>query len=194
MQIHELNTFSGTPSATDYLAIDDGSETNKVPATALGVSTQMTQAEAEAGTVTDPRVISPSVFKSAVIDIFYPVGSYYETSDTSFDPNTAWGGTWVQELAGQVHVSAGTGYSVSGANTNTSDGGEATHTLTINEMPSHHHNVYLSGGSLETATGRLAWERNTAQLFGSSMTDTGGGQAHNIMQPYIVVNRWHRTA
>ena len=66
MQIHELNTFVGTPSATDYLAIDDGSETNKVPATALGVSTQMTQAEAEAGTVTDPRVVTPAVFKSSV--------------------------------------------------------------------------------------------------------------------------------
>ena len=66
MQIHELNTFVGAPSATDYLAIDDGSETNKVPATSLGVSTQMTQAEAEAGTVTDPRVVSPSVFKASV--------------------------------------------------------------------------------------------------------------------------------
>lgn len=66
MQIHELNTFSGTPSSTDYLAIDDGTETNKVPATSLGVSTQMTQAEAEAGTVTDPRVVSPSVFKASV--------------------------------------------------------------------------------------------------------------------------------
>ena len=66
MQIHELNSFVGTPSATDYLAIDDGTETNKVPATALGVSTQMTQAEAEAGTVTDPRVVTPAVFKSSV--------------------------------------------------------------------------------------------------------------------------------
>lgn len=66
MQIHELNTFAGTPSATDYLAIDDGTETNKVPATALGVSTQMTQAEATAGTVTDPRVVTPAVFKSSV--------------------------------------------------------------------------------------------------------------------------------
>ena len=69
MQIHELNSFVGTPSATDYLAIDDGTETNKVPATSLGVSTQMTQAEAEAGVVTDPRVISPSTFKAAVTSI-----------------------------------------------------------------------------------------------------------------------------
>lgn len=29
-----------------------------------------------------------------LIDLFYPIGSYYETSDSSFDPNTTWGGTW----------------------------------------------------------------------------------------------------
>ena len=69
MQIHELNTFSGNPSQTDYLAVDDGNETMKVPATKVGVSTQMTQAEAEAGTVTDSRVISPSIFKAAVTSI-----------------------------------------------------------------------------------------------------------------------------
>ena len=69
MQIHELNSFVGTPSSTDYLAIDDGNTTTKVPATSLGVSTAMTQAEAEAGTITGLRVISPSVFKSAVLAI-----------------------------------------------------------------------------------------------------------------------------
>lgn len=35
MQIHELNTYSGTPGAGDWLAIDDGSETTKVEATQL---------------------------------------------------------------------------------------------------------------------------------------------------------------
>lgn len=66
MQIHELNSFVGTPGAGDYLAIDDGSETTKVEASNLGVTTQMTQAEAEAGTVTAPRVVAPSVFKASV--------------------------------------------------------------------------------------------------------------------------------
>lgn len=69
MQIHELNSFVGTPGAGDYLAIDDGSETTKVEASNLGVTTQMTQAEAEAGTVTASRVVTPSVFKSAVTAI-----------------------------------------------------------------------------------------------------------------------------
>lgn len=66
MQIHELNTFVGTPSSSDYLAIDDGSETYKVGANNLGVTTTMTQAEAEAGTSTQKRVVTPKIFKDAV--------------------------------------------------------------------------------------------------------------------------------
>lgn len=66
MQIHELNTFSGTPGAGDYLAIDNGEETNKVEADKLGVTTKMTQAEAEAGTSTQPRVMTPKVLHDYV--------------------------------------------------------------------------------------------------------------------------------
>lgn len=83
MQIHELNTFSGTPSSTDYLAIDDGTETNKVPATSLGVSTQMTQAEAEAGTVTAPRVISPAVLASYATTNFVDIDTGNINLDTT---------------------------------------------------------------------------------------------------------------
>ena len=64
MQIHELDTFIGTQSNTTYLAIDDGTETNKIPATDLGVTTEMTLAEAEAGIETEPRVISPAVLNN----------------------------------------------------------------------------------------------------------------------------------
>lgn len=39
-----------------------------------------------------------------LLDVFYPVGSYYETSDTSFDPNVSWGGTWVEDTAGRVLI------------------------------------------------------------------------------------------
>ena len=34
---------------------------------------------------------------SGLLNMFYPVGSYYETSDSTFDPNVRWGGTWVQD-------------------------------------------------------------------------------------------------
>lgn len=89
MQIHELNTFSGTPSQTDFLAIDDGSETTKVPASKVGVNTQMTQAEAAAGTVTDPRVVTPSIFKSAVIAIASAItGVFVSMTDPKYTLDT----------------------------------------------------------------------------------------------------------
>ena len=69
MQIHELNTYSGTPGSGDWLAMDNGTETTKVEATNLGVTTNMTKAEATAGSVTASRVVQPSVFKEAVEEI-----------------------------------------------------------------------------------------------------------------------------
>ena len=66
MQIHELDTYIGTPSETDFMAVDDGTETIKIPLPNVGVSTQMTLAEAEAGTETAQRVISPAVLNSFV--------------------------------------------------------------------------------------------------------------------------------
>lgn len=134
----------------------------------------------------------------SIFDIFYPVGSYYETSDTTFNPATAWGGTWELEVAGQVHVSAGTGYTVAGALTNTTDGGEKEHTLTVNEMPAHSHIRNRNSGydnNFATGSGRTIPTNNSVGNQGNIRTaDTGGGQAHNNMPPYIVVNRWHRTA
>lgn len=66
MQIHELDTYIGTPSETDYMAVDDGTETFKIPLPNVGVSTEMTLEEAETGTGTAPRVITPAVLNSFV--------------------------------------------------------------------------------------------------------------------------------
>lgn len=40
----------------------------------------------------------------ALFDFVYPVGSYYETSDTTFDPNVTWGGTWVLGENGETNI------------------------------------------------------------------------------------------
>lgn len=69
MQIHELDTYIGTPSDSDFLAVDDGTETTKIPITDVGITTEMTQAEAETGTETAPRVVSPAVLNSSVKSI-----------------------------------------------------------------------------------------------------------------------------
>ena len=131
------------------------------------------------------------------INIVYPVGSYYETSDASFDPNVSWGGTWVEDTAGRVLVANDTGtFETVGAT-----GGEETHTLIKAEMPSHNHGVYywlnqdLPGGTDHI----LAYGNHyalTPQYNNTTdwVSNTGGGGAHNNLQPYIVVKRWHRTA
>lgn len=136
---------------------------------------------------------------SSLVDIFYPVGCYFETSNMSFNPNTAWGGTWVEDTAGRVTVAVASSGPLAVLG---STGGESTHTLTVSEMPSHRHPVIyydnnkyvnLNSGSNESAYS-LSWgwaNRSTAELYANNV---GGGQAHNNLQPYIVVKRWHRTA
>lgn len=124
-------------------------------------------------------------------DLFYPVGSYYETSDSTFDPNTAWGGTWELEASGQFHLSAGTGYTLG------STGGAATVTLTAAQMPSHVHQMYYYNAS-GTESGGYVWQSKgkltNATEASAGMKMAGSGQAHENMPPYIAVNRWHRTA
>ncbi len=36
-----------------------------------------------------------------LVNIFYPVGSIYTSIEATFDPNTAWGGTWEKIAAGK---------------------------------------------------------------------------------------------
>ena len=93
----------------------------------------------------------PSV-TNQIVNVVYPVGSYYETSDTSFNPNVSFGGLWIEEVQGQVHISAGSSYSVSGALTNHSDGGNKDaiipyhkHGVDITNTGSHSH--YTSQGN-----------------------------------------------
>lgn len=155
-----------------------------------------------------------SLVPSGLIDMFYPVGSYYETSDTTFDPNVTWGGTWSLETEGQVHISAGANYTVAGALTDTTDGGETEHKLTTNEIPSHNHgssgahthtlNLRNAGTSGSRATNNVTYGASghdyqndnpfPASNGAHTHTSVGGNGAHNNMQPYIIVNRWHRTA
>lgn len=76
---------------------------------------------------------------SDLLNMFYPVGSVYETMDSSFDPNKKWGGTW-ERIKGRVLV--GVDENDSDFNTAEKTGGEKTHTLVVSELPQHTHANY----------------------------------------------------
>lgn len=94
MQIHELNTYAGTPGDSDFFAMDNGSETFKVPASSVGISTAMTQAEAETGTSTSKRVITPAVFKAAVLAIAKTISDTWLAKDTVHVTSHGTNGEW----------------------------------------------------------------------------------------------------
>lgn len=71
--------------------------------------------------------------KNDLYGLIYPIGSIY-LSVNSVDPSTLFGGTW-EKIKDRFLLSSGDTYS------NGSIGGEASHTLTINEMPSHKHRI-----------------------------------------------------
>ncbi len=79
-------------------------------------------------------------------------------------------------------------------------GGEETHTLNAAEMPQHKHSVQGSStdGDTSTAVGNVL-AREVGSVYdqsGTTLIDltsafigaNGGGQAHDNMQPYLVLN------
>ena len=145
----------------------------------------------------------------------YPVGSIY-MSTVSTNPATLFGfGTWEAMPAGRVLLaqgksSWGTTYNAG------STGGEATHQLTVGELPQHTHtaSTNTTGSHVHTYTWRnyqgwagsksatKVWEDTATNNTGSAgehshtvtINNTGSNQAHNNLQPYIAVYIWKRTA
>ena len=81
--------------------------------------------------------------------------------------------------------------------TSSNTGGEYNHKLTINEMPSHTHEIQIPTSTNWTGNGGSAFQLNnqtTLRDTYSYIKASGGDQSHNNIQPYIVVYFWRRTA
>ena len=132
----------------------------------------------------------------------YPIGSIY-MSVNNVNPHDIFGGTWVK-IKDKFLLASGDTY------TNGATGGEAEHTLTTDEMPSHTHNVIgdsvlPSGSSIAVDPQDVGCEAgmHTASFCSGGISginiegeaqSTGGGLSHNNLPPYLVVNVWYRTA
>lgn len=168
---------------------------------------------------------------SDLLNMFYPVGSIYETMDSSFDPNKKWGGTW-ERIKGKTLV--GVDENDDDFKTANKVGGEKTHKLSISEMPTHKHSgsslivssKELKGGANNisgqdgtwglTSTGIVSnWgdsngfypesKKNTASYkdgfyinathshnISGDVGQSGSGDTHNNLQPYITCFIWKR--
>lgn len=158
-----------------------------------------------------------------LIDIIYPVGSIY-ISTNSTNPKNIWGGQW-SPIEGRFLLGANNTYSAG------TTGGAATVTLTTNQIPKHTHGSKTLTGStamraldgantpnkLQAPSGIVGRSKTTSveSWYSTSgrtvISDTnsyntitvnathehasvGGGAAHNNMPPYLAVYMWKRTS
>lgn len=135
-------------------------------------------------TVPEPYWRATPAQLDSIRDYIYPVGSVY-ISYSHADPATMFGGTWVRITNAFL-------WAVDASGTIGQTGGAKTHTLTVDELPSHSHGSVYSGNVSGTKT--HAWLASGGSSMAYGAVPTGGGEAHNNMPPYIQVSVWRRTA
>lgn len=126
---------------------------------------------------------------SKALSSAFPVGRVYISVD-EVSPASLFGGTW-EKIEKKFLYGTGGGTPLG------STGGEAEHTLTIAEMPSHSHQQGYTQDSYEgwANTVKASPGLNLPQSLSYDMTSiAGGSQPHNNMPPFIAVNIWKRIA
>ena len=124
------------------------------------------------------------------LKITYPVGSIY-ISTSGISPSELFGfGTW-EQIKDVFLLTAGDTYQAG------SVGGEATHALTINEMPSHTHTYKrhtFNKNDTAPDTGEDAYgsSNKTLDAREGATGTSGDSQPHNNMPPYLTVYAWQR--
>jgi hypothetical protein len=165
---------------------------------------------------TNTTQIATTAFVTTGLQAAYPIGSIY-LGTLSTNPNTLFGfGTWVTFGSGRVLISQDGTYSAG------STGGAATATLSTTNLPSHTHTYSGTTGSTDLShthtygsssnygsgsanafdarnsnsytTSGASVNMNHTHSFSGTTDGTGSGTAFSIVQPYIAVYMWNRTA
>ena len=179
----DFNTeFTAVQTAVNTKADLAGSASQAFSATTAADGTNTTQ-------VATTAFVQAGITAAIVNALVYPVGSIYFNMAVSTNPATLLGmGTWVAYGEGRVLV----GKESSGTfDTLDEELGAETHTLTTAEMPAHTHTY---GKSTTTESMSI---HDISGLRGAATTNTGstgGGGAHNNLQPSVTVYMWKRTA
>jgi microcystin-dependent protein len=120
----------------------------------------------------------------------FPIGYIISVDNPDFDPHDFYiDGVW-ERIKGRVVV--GVDENQTEFNETGKLGGEKTHTLTVNEMPEHKHNIPYDSGTVQDSSidqfALTGYNNTWSSAVGT--VNTGGGQAHNNLQPYYVAYIW----
>ena len=140
----------------------------------------------------------------AYLDDIHPIGSIY-MSMNNINPSNFFGGTWRLIAPGQVLVGVNEASPVFGTSRKT--GGEQTHRISIDEMPSHSHDMHaMMNGNIRRGVGYYQTNAQFGTLWsllssgetnktGKIVIDnTGGTKPLSLMQPYLTCYIWERVS
>lgn len=180
------NYFTETSNGLDITA-------NNIEANCITSKNEKFNLDSEGNLTVNSLTISDSNNNSlsfeAIFNRIYPVGSIY-ISTNDINPSTLFTGTW-EKIENRFLLASGSSYQLG------STGGEATHKLTINELPSHTHNAsagqFISTSPNVTPGTVMSFDSGQYKRYSmNSTSSTGGSKAHNNMPPYLVVSIYKR--
>ena len=179
----DFNTeFSAVRTAVNTKADINGSASEAFSATTANAGTNTTQ-------VATTAFVGAALTAATINALVYPVGSIYFNAAVATNPATLLGfGTWAAYGGGRVMVGVHSSGTFDGLN---ETGGAETHTLSVAELPSHTHSFADNTGTTNVSIDDIS--HTIANRVTGTTGATGGGAAHNNIQPYITVYMWKRT-
>lgn len=200
----DLDMFTKTENGVNITA-------NNITANCISSSNNKFSLDSDGNLIVETITARSSSSQSINFNNIYPVGSIY-MNVTNVNPTTLFGGTW-QQIQDSFLLACGSTYE------NGATGGEASHILTTSEMPSHTHtqaSCTNSGNHKHGTRGQWMTSGNNNRCVAYqdissdptqtnsairpagdhthtiTLENTGGGEAHNNMPPYLAVYVWKR--
>jgi microcystin-dependent protein len=182
----EINILDGVTASTTEINYLDGVTSNiqtqfdNIQTVPSGVITAFGGSSAPTGyLLCDGTAVSRTTYSA----LYAVVGTTYGSGDGSTTFN-------VPNLKGKVAVGRDSSQSEFDALGETS--GEKTVTLTEAQMPSHTHSLspgqVVGTGWTGGSTGNAYSPLGNNPQYNTSISSTGSGEAHNNLQPYLVIN------
>jgi len=180
----DFNTeFTAVKTAVNSKAELNGSASETFSAVTAASGTSTTQ-------------VATTAFVASATTVAYPVGAIFTTvtayADSAAVVAAVGGTTWVAFAAGKMLI--GLDSSDTDFDTAEETGGAKTHTLTEAEMPAHTHTYDKMTGQSGGCGVNMAGSNGCPAYTSTASSSTGSGSAHSIMNPYIAVYMWKRTA